>query len=380
MNAVPCALCGYDAPGSSCPHCDLQPTGKGLGKARSRGVQAMVDGLIAVPHGFLLLMKTRGVKRWLVPPVVLTSVLFLGLFVLAMNWVDALVDDTLQAASDGITPDANWFADFIIALLQSGAGALTAKAIGLVSVIVTSSIVALYTFSIAYEAIAGPFLDEIQGKLEEGWFGSNPRNKIHRPTEIPVKRCVRLTLIAGVPAIVLVFAFALLHGTLAWVMLFASTLPFVVVAVLDREYGAWLRWVVSVESGTLWVSVKASLLALLILAFFFPLKFFFPPFGFLLFFAIAGFSTAITLLDIPFSRRQWAFRDRLRFIFSNLLPMTAYGAVSSLVFLVPVIGPIVLVPAASIGGLWLVCRLDKSNLRPEGAPELSSTGRNAAGS
>ena len=48
----------------------------------------------------------------------------------------------------------------------------------------------------------------------------------------------------------------------------------------------------------------------------------------------------------------------------NFLAMTAFGVVSSLVFLVPVLGPIVMVPAASIGGLWLLVRLDKDSLRP----------------
>ena len=41
------------------------------------------------------------------------------------------------------------------------------------------------------------------------------------------------------------------------------------------------------------------------------------------------------------------------------------GAVEGIV--VPAIGPLVGLPAASIGGLWLVCRLDKNALRPPGA-------------
>ena len=186
---------------------------------------------------------------------------------------------------------------------------------------------------------------------------------MQRPTEIPVERCVKLTILAGIPAFGLAVAWALISGPFAWLALALVPVPFVVAATLDREYAVWLGWVAKVESSTLWVSVKASLIALLVLLLFFPLKFFFPPFGLWLFFAIAGFSTALTLLDIPFSRRMWSFRDRLRFVFGNALPMTAFGLVASLVFLVPVIGPIVMVPSASIGGLWLTCRLDKEALR-----------------
>ncbi|MCA8981679.1 MAG: EI24 domain-containing protein [Planctomycetes bacterium] len=363
MNAVPCALCGYDAPGEDCPHCGHAPVGRGLGRAYSRNVRAVLDGALAVPRGFGLLMTTRGIKRWLIPPVVLTSLVFLALFIVIMGWVDGVVEHWIEASKQELPTDAGWWADSLITLLEWGGTTFTARTVGFVAVVVTSSLVALYTFSVAYEAIAGPFLDEIQGKLEEGWFGHNPRNRIQRPTELPVERCVKLTVFAGIPTVILGFAWLLTSGPIAWVLLALAPGSFVVAAVREREYGVWLRWVAKVESATLWVSIKASLLALLILALFFPLKFFFPPFGVILFFAIAGFSTAITLLDIPFSRRLWSFRDRLRFVFGNALPMTAFGLVSSLVFLIPVIGPIVMVPAASIGGLWLVCRLDKSGLR-----------------
>jgi uncharacterized protein involved in cysteine biosynthesis len=363
MNAVPCALCGYDAPGKDCPHCGHAPVGKGLGKARSRNVQAILDGAWALPQGLILLAKTRGVKRWLIPPVVLTSLVFLALFIVVMGWVDNLVAGWIEASKQDIPTDAGWWADWLVTLLEWGGTTFTARTVGFLTVFVTSSVVALYTFSIAYEAIAGPFLDEIQGRIEEGWFGHNPRNRIQRPTQLPVERCVKLTLIAGLPTVLLGFAFLLTSGPIAWILLALAPMSFIVAAVREPEYGIWLRWVAKVESATLWVSVKASLLALLILALFFPLKFFFPPFGVMIFFGIAGFSTALTLLDIPFSRRLWSLRKRLRFVFGNLLPMTAFGLVSSFVFLIPVIGPIVMVPAASIGGLWLTVRLDKSSLR-----------------
>ena len=48
-----------------------------------------------------------------------------------------------------------------------------------------------WTFSIIYEALAGPFLDEMQGRLEERWFGHDPRATIERPTRLPAKLCAR---------------------------------------------------------------------------------------------------------------------------------------------------------------------------------------------
>jgi uncharacterized protein involved in cysteine biosynthesis len=95
---------------------------------------------------------------------------------------------------------------------------------------------------------------------------------------------------------------------------------------------------------------------------FFWLKFI-PVIGYFLFAGLAGFATAVSLLDIPFSRRQWAVRQRLQFTLQHLLPTIAFGVVAGALFIVPILGPLVAVPAASIGGLWLVCRLDKNAMR-----------------
>ena len=90
-----------------------------------------------------------------------------------------------------------------------------------------------------------------------------------------------------------------------------------------------------------------------------------PVLGSFLFGFLAGFPTALTLLDIPFSRRQWSAAQRISFIRKNLLPVTAFGAVSGLLFVIPFLGPLIMVPSASVGGLWLICRLDKSPLREQ---------------
>ena len=59
--------------------------------------------------------------------------------------------------------------------------------------------------------------------------------------------------------------------------------------------------------------------------------------------------------------------QRVELLIAHLPAVIAFGAVAGLVFVVPLIGPLVGVPAASIGGLWLVCRLDKNTLRPASA-------------
>jgi uncharacterized protein involved in cysteine biosynthesis len=119
---------------------------------------------------------------------------------------------------------------------------------------------------------------------------------------------------------------------------------------------------------TLWVSVKAAALAGALLVLLLPLKFV-PVVGFLLFGLAAGFTTAISLLDIPCERRRWSLRQRLAFLARHLPAIVAFGCVSSLLFVLPFVGPVLMVPAASLGGLWMLVRLDKDFLRRGGAPQ-----------
>ena len=53
---------------------------------------------------------------------------------------------------------------------------------------------------------------------------------------------------------------------------------------------------------------------------------------------------------------------RLRFILGNLPALVAFGVVAGFLLAVPILGPVLMVPSASIGGLWLLCRLDKAPL------------------
>ncbi len=374
MRAIPCRLCGYHAPGSECPHCAHRSTAPSLQGDPVGPLRGILDGLRAIPKGFLILASTRRTKRFLIPPVLLTAIAFLALFWWSWGLVDLLVEATEEGVGS-LGLEEGWFKSVVVWLLDRQVILWLVKLGGFLLWIVLSSVVALYTFSIVYEAIAGPFLDEIQGRIEERWFGKNPRNAIQRPTDIPVKRCVLLSTVAGIPAGGLLIAWWILSGTSAWICFALIPLPFLVAAAWDREYAIWLWWVARVEGGTLWVSIKASVVVGILLVLFFWLKFI-PVIGLPLFMAIAGFGTAITLLDIPFSRREWSLSKRLQFTAHNVLPVTAYGVVASLLFLIPVFGPLVMVPAASIGGLWLVVRLDKDTLR---APALRRGGDRQVG-
>ncbi len=362
-DAIPCRLCGYDAPGIDCPHCTHDSTSPSLNDERGGWMNSLTDGLRAVPHGFFLLLTTGGVKRFLIPPVLLTTLAFGLMFWWMMGLVDLLIEAVEVEDVTSLGLEEGWLKVTVVWLIEKGIAGMLAKVSGILLWFVISSVVALYTFSIVYEAVAGPFLDEIQGRIEAVWFGQNPRNAIERPTDLPVSVCVRNTTLAGAASLALGVALWFATPLSWWLVALLALLPFLVAAALDKEYGTWLGWVIRIEGHLLWVSIKASLTVAVLLLIFIWLKFV-PVVGFPLFMAVAGFGTAITLLDIPFSRRGWPLSKRLQFMTHNFPAMVAFGLVASLVFLVPVLGPVVMVPAASIGGMWLLVRLDKDSLRP----------------
>jgi uncharacterized protein involved in cysteine biosynthesis len=366
MPIVPCPLCGYDAPGASCPHCRLRSGEESLGRALAGPLESVHAGLTAIPRGLFFLSTTRGVKRFLVPPFLLTLGAFVLLFAWAWKWTRQLLEWVPRRGEEPQIPlPEGWLHDALDWLLRTGVFLWLAELTSVVVFLLVSALVVLWAFSILYEACAGPFLDEIQGRLELRWFGTNPRDDLTRPTDLPARDCVAWSAGAGAVALVAVLAWWWIEGPWKWaVLLLGVPAPFLVAALISREYGKWLAWVIRIEGGTLWVSVKAALVAGLVLLLFLPLKLV-PVIGYLLFGGVAGFTTAITLLDIPFERRQWPLRMRLRFVFTNLPAMVPFGCVASLLFVIPFVGPALMVPAASIGGQWLVCALDKNALRPQ---------------
>ena len=92
--------------------------------------------------------------------------------------------------------------------------------------------------------------------------------------------------------------------------------------------------------------------------------YFVPAVGYFLFALVCGFATSVGLLDIPFERRGWPLGTRLRFLARHLPAWITFGVVAGLLLSIPVLGALLFVPASSLGGLWLLCRLDKRFLRP----------------
>jgi uncharacterized protein involved in cysteine biosynthesis len=373
MTQYPCPRCGYHAPQLPCPHCahplTEEPQGT-TGDASLRGTlsgpaRGIVDGLRAVPMGLYLLMTTSGVKRWLVPPLIGTTILFVLLF----TWLWELLQDLVSAVEitdpQSLGLDEGWLREAVVWILEGGFLTWAAQASSWLLFAALFFVAILWTFSILYEALAGPFLDEIQGRLEIRWFGADPRSSLERPTDLPTERCALFSAIASLPAVACLTLWWIGTGALSWLYLLGIPASFLLVSLADGRYRTWLAWVIRVEGKTLFVSVKAAGLAGLLLVAFIWVKFI-PGIGPFLFVSLAGFTTALSLLDIPFSRRGWPLSMRLAFLRRNFLPAVAYGAVAGLFFLLPVVGPILMVPSASVGGLWLLCRLDKDGLRPPG--------------
>ena len=382
----PCRLCGYDrpgSPGSHCPHCKGEPREPSLARSPSGPLASVIDGLLAVPMGLRYLVLTRGVKRWLLPPMLLAVVAFLllwwGLTALIGGAIAATGASELSSEAlrwewlEGLGRGWGWLqsvwsgvAGVLAWIVNQGMAAATGGVMRFLVALFFISLFAWYLFSVAYEAFAGPFLDEIQGILETNWFGADPRKALQRPTDLPVRRCVSLSLLA-VGGVVLLLVLGIVVPFFPFLLaLLLTPIPIGIAVRREPEYGKWLRWVASIEGRALWVGIKASIASGVIIVLAVPLYFVLPPFGPALFAAIVGFATAISLLDIPFERRQWSLRDRLGFVGRNLPAMVAFGTTAGFLLAVPIVGWLLMVPAASIGGLWLICRLDTSLPRQRG--------------
>ncbi len=333
-------------------------------------------GAVQTPH---LLLAHRGLKRWLLPPLILTTaVLIAGLFTLA-TFFDGLLERYLpgqfefERAPGGwirnLSERWEWFELSLVWLIGAAEwvvnalwGLLTSKPLKLLGWFLVGSLVTWYCFSIAYEALAGPFLDEIHARLETRWFGEDPRSRLERPNDIPAERCLRLTTWSALLASLLFLGAWFLLGSGPWWALALVPVSLVPALLTDRRYGPWLLWVARVEARAAWASLLASVVTGAILVFALPL-YFVPLVGYPLFALVVGCATALGLLDIPFERRGWSLRQRLRFVFRHLPTLIAFGTTAGFLLAVPVIGPVLMVPSASIGGVWLLCRLDKGYAR-----------------
>jgi uncharacterized protein involved in cysteine biosynthesis len=297
--------------------------------------------------------------------VILTGILFGAVLYLLVRAISRFFDAVEQenVAQLGLDPGfwrnvVEWLAGLQVVVAIAHAGSILV-------LLIAFTIAALWTFSIAYEMICGPFLDTIQARVEARWFGADPRVALEQPPGLDPARSARVSGIATAVALLLVVAYFLWDWRYDWLLLVLIPAPFVAAAFAVRGSGAWLTWFLGSQARALWTSVKASLLAAAILVLFIWVKFI-PGLGIPLFAMVAGFATSLTLLDIPFSRRNWSVRQRLACLMQHLPAVISLGIVTSLIFVVPLIGPLIGVPCASLGGLWLLCRVDKNKLRPPG--------------
>lgn len=359
MSVLPCPLCGYDAPGTTCPHCGLAPSERSLLASSNGRATSVRAGIQAAMRGAYFLASTRGTKRWLVPPFLITLALFTWVFL----WLVGAIGDgvtALESSSRALEDMPAW----LRWILTSGTLWLIAHLGGFLIASIAMFFAATFTFSVVYEALCGPFLDTVHGRIETRWFGRDPREAVAPQVEIGAGRLATRSAIALALAAGGIALGVQLSGAWRWLAYLASLpLAAALVGLFDPTFGRWARVFLGDQLRTLWTSVKASLLALLVLVLFLPLKFV-PFVGWFLFGIGAGFATTLTLLDIPFSRRNWDLATRLAFLRQNLAAVITFGATAGVLFLVPVVGPLLLVPAASVGGLWLLCRLDKNPLRP----------------
>ncbi|MEX1025400.1 MAG: EI24 domain-containing protein [Planctomycetota bacterium] len=344
----------------------------------------ILDGLMAVPFGLWVLLTHRGLKRWMVPPALLTGAVSVAVLVGSFRWLDGLMDAhargelAFERDVPGWLEGADWVESAWLAGLVAAEWSLnlvwsllTSQGFALIGYFLVGSLILWYCFSIVYEALAGPFLDEVQARLEIRWFRSDPRSRLERPNDIPPERCLALLIRSGVIAVALVLALLFVPG-LAWGWaLLGVPLGLLPAFVADRRFGPWCAWVARVEGRALLASLQASVLTTFFLVVAFPL-YFVPFFGYFLFAGVTGFATAVGLSDIPFERRGWPFRMRVAFVVRHLLPFIAFGIVAGALLAIPIVGPLLMVPSASIGGLWLICRLDKRHTRPAEAPRIQA--------
>jgi len=371
----PCRICGFHAPDELCPHCAGSPLESSLCRPPRSPLAGVPSALLALPRGILYYLATPGARRLLIPPLAISLAALVAtstwVFSLARAWLGERLPGgvrltDLRGSLQGLPgPLESALLVLVKGLewtLTAALSLATSTPVRWLGWFLLGSLVLWFAFSFVYEVIAGPFLDEIQARLETRWFGSDPRKRLERPTDLAPERCFRLTLGAattGAAAFLLLWFSAWVPGLVA---LLGVPLGFVPWMVVEPRYGVWLRWVARIEGRATLASLQAGLVTATLIACALPL-YFVPVWGYPVFAGVCGFATAVGLLDIPFSRRGWTRRQRWRFLAHNALPLTVFGTLSGLLLAIPLLGPLLLVPAASLGGLWLLCRLDKGPLR-----------------
>lgn len=354
-----CPLCGYASVQRPCAVCAEAALRGRFAEAPVRGWRAAWEGLKAPWTGARILWSTRGTKRWLVPP----AVGAIACFAWALAEALALVRIWLErvAAEGAALFDGDSWWQQLAQWLGPGTllGALQWS--GAATAVVVVLLVATFTFSVVYEVLCAPFLDLVQGRVEAAWFGTreDPRGRV-----VPRLAVASWRVVAAAVQCLLAAAVALWSWWTASAAQAAWPLAgLVALCLLQRPAFAALWQESRRQTGVFATGVKSSLVALALLVVFAwvqLLPFVGPP----LYAAIAGCATALTLLDIPFARRGWPLSARLALLARHAGPFMLLGLSTGACFLVPVLGPLVGVPCASIGGLRLFVLLDKDAVKP----------------
>lgn len=298
MAIQPCPRCGYHAPELPCPHCGLSPGTPDWKRLRLRGGPAL--GLEAFVRGGGLVLSLPGGLAMLAMPAMLTA---LGAVQVYRTWISDLV----QSLFAGLAPEAvaqrpeGWLRSTLAFLSESWFLDLLSRASHLVAMTLT----AWLAFTFLFEALAGPFLDRLHGRLEQRWFGKDP-------------------------------------------------------SALGLGLAGFLRR----ESHMLGLSVAAACWAALIALLALPLLLL-PIAGSLLYLAVSGMALSLGAMDTAFARRGWSLRQRKLLFERHWMAAASFGALAGAISGFPFLGPLVVVPCASLGGLWMLVRVDKSPARIE---------------
>jgi len=361
-----CPSCGYRrgsiAPaGYACPICST-PTDRSPTRRRpTSGLGGLVAGLLAFPQGLALFFGEPGIKRYLLPPLALATVVFTVAILWTRHVLAAFLDRNLASGDEEValeSLDPGWWRSTLEWLLNDAWGLELLRGGSWLLFALLATVLAWYCFSLVYELFAGPFLDEVHGIIEERWFGVDPRKDLDRPVDLPAADCARRSWVLGaVGAAVFAGLFWFLDWPWVLLSLLGFAAPFALAMTRGDDFARWLRWVVSVEGRAALIGVEMGIVSLAFSVFFVWLLLV-PLVGQLAYAGAVGLGTAIGMLDLPLERRGWSLGQRLGLLARYPLPVMGFGMVTGMAFAVPIVGPMLAVPSASLGAMWLVCRLD----------------------
>ncbi|QDU84419.1 Etoposide-induced protein 2.4 (EI24) [Planctomycetes bacterium Pla163] len=300
--------------------------------------------------GLGALLTLRGVKRWILPPTLGATLVLAGL--LFGLWT--LFQEALAGDSEAVDLDLpGWLAwaegtlEWLLDLpwLRTG---------GTLAFVLVAALTWWFAYAIVFEVLAGPFLSRMQARAEDHWLGGHGGTPEH-PFE--TRGLGLLALAIGLGA----GLWWVLPGGLAAAGL---VLPVAVLWFALRPFRGWFGAFVRTEGRSGLQGLVVAAVALIGVVLFLPLHLV-PFVGSYMAATAAGFFLALGTLDLALERRGWSLDGRFAFARRSLGALAAFGAVSGFLFGVPVIGPLLMLPSASLGGTWLVAKLDKSALAGE---------------